>query len=254
VERKITGKNIFQALGYQYIGPVDGNNIKKVILAMSKAKWYSTTGPVIVHFKTHKGLGLASAESDEVGNYHTTDSNANSFGLAACEYLKELAFTNKKIHIINPAMTHGTGFDDFAKTLPTQYHDVGIAEEHAVSFATGLHLNGLTPVVIQYSTFLQRAYDQIHHDAARLQLPILFLTDRADLSPSDGPTHHGIYDIGYLKSIPHTIITTSRNRFQLKQLIDLGLNNKQNPFFVRYPKAPFTSETYQTEFKVKFGE
>jgi len=207
--------------------------------------------------KTIKGLGLKNAECDKLGTFHSSNQNEqyqNTFGYHANIYLQKKITKDPKIHLINPAMTHNTGFDEFQKKFPKNYHDVGISEEHAISYASGMQKVGLKPILIFYSTFLQRGYDQILHDLARINQPILFLIDRADLSPSDGSTHHGIYDVSFLKTIPNVTITSPRNFNQLEQLIDLGLSNKNQPFFIRYPKKPFINQNILTNYHVSLGK
>jgi 1-deoxy-D-xylulose-5-phosphate synthase len=199
-------------------------------------------------------LGLKAAEHDEVGTYHMADKNSiESFGACAAKYLNDIVKSDNKIHVINAAMTLGTGFESFAQTNKENYHDVGIAEEHAVSLASGMVLGGLKPIVNLYSTFMQRSYDQIQHDLARLHLPVLFLVDRADLSPGDGSTHHGIYDVSFLKTIPNVTITAPRDLKQLTDLIELGLSNKTDPFFIRYPKLPLLNPLYKQSTAVQIG-
>ena len=255
------GKNFFESLGFYYFGIVDGNNIKKTIRAIEKAKWYSFHGPVILHVKTKKGLGLKEAESDRDGKYHSasvSNSDKNvaakkiTFGDVAVQELWSLIEKDKRIKIINPAMTLSTGFLKLSQTFPNNYEDVGISEEHAVSKASGIALIGGIPFVVIYSTFMQRAYDQIMHDVARINLPVNFLVERSDIAYGDGNTHHGIYDVSFLKTIPNTIITEASDDFILKQLINLAYNNKKNPFFIRYTKEQCPIAT--KEHKVEFGE
>lgn len=245
LEQKISGKNIFQVLGYQYVGPVDGNDMKKVLKAFDKAKWYSLQGPVVLHFKTKKGFGLDSALNDVLGEYHSyeIDSTQHTIGKTICEYLIGKTKDNKLIHVINPAMTLNSGFDSFQRLLPNNYHDVGINEEHAISFATGMSLNGLKPIVNIYSSFIQRGFDQILNDWSNLSLPITCLIDRADLSAHDGISHHGIYDVGMLKQMDNACIVSFRNSKQMKQLIDIALSQKKYSYFIRYTKNYFGLET-----------
>lgn len=254
------GKNFFESLGFYYFGIVDGNNIKRTIRAIQKARWYSYHGPVILHVKTKKGYGLKEAESDKTGDYHSIsmqskpefENKKNTFGEVAANHLWILIEKDKNIKIINPAMTLSTGFLELSKRFPNNYEDVGISEEHAVSKASGIAMVNKIPFVVIYSTFMQRTYDQIMHDVARLQLPVNFLVERSDIAYQDGNTHHGIYDIAFLKTIPNTIITEASNNIELKELINLAYHNKKNPFFIRYTKniCPISNEEYQ----LKFGE
>lgn len=260
------GKNFFESLGFFYFGSVDGNNIKKTIRAIEKAKWYSYHGPVILHVKTKKGLGLKEAEADKKGNYHSTsidtkikdnkekvEINQNkTFGEIAADELWKLIEKDKKVKVINPAMTLSTGFSDLKEKFENNYEDVGISEEHAVSKASGISLIGGIPFVVIYSTFMQRTYDQIMHDIARINLPVNFLVERSDIAYSDGDTHHGIYDVAFLKTIPNTIISEASNDSDLRQLINLAYNHKKNPFFIRYTKEICPIATKQ--YKINFGD
>ncbi len=246
-ERIFTGENIFKNLGFQYVGPIDGHNIEKLEKALSKAKWYSKQGPVIVHVKTVKGKGHQNAENDRLGAYHSSGpskkSNVN-FSETSAKTLLKLVENNTAIRILNPAMTAGTFCSTLLNEHPDIYQDTGISEEHTLSKASGMALAKLKPYTIYYSTFLQRCYDQILHDVARFKLNLTILIDRADLSGGDGPSHHGIYDVGFLKSIPNITITTPRTKWQLEQLINIS-EDFQGIMAIRYPKASFTEAIEQ---------
>lgn len=255
MEQKISGKNLFQLLGYQYLGPIDGNNIKKVIKAYDKAKWYSSQKPVVLHFKTRKGLGLIEAQNDTMGEYHSFgNKHVDLIGSQVCNYLIKKTQIDKAIHVINPAMCLNCGMSEYATMFPNNYHDVGIAEEHAISFAAGMKMANLKPIVSIYSTFLQRGIDQIISDWSNMNINNLALIDRADLSTGDGISHHGIYDIGLLKNVKNATIVTFRNNKQMQQLIDLALNEKNNSYFIRYPKQYFNNLEINSDYDVVDGD
>lgn len=252
IESKIFSKNLFQNLGFHYIGPIDGNNIKKVNKSINRAKWFAKQGSVILHVKTKKGNGLNEAEQDRQGDFHSYSSKQNdkSFGVAATDKVLDMMEKDDKIFVINPAMTRSSNCEKIIEKFPKRYIDVGIAEEHAISKASGMSLAGIKPIVYIYSSFLQRAYDQLLHDVSRLKLPVTLLIDRADISGGDGPTHHGIYDVGFLKTIENTTITAPRNINQLLQLLELSQKNKNNIFCIRYPKWYFNNNDYDNNYKI----
>lgn len=253
------GKNFFEKLGFHYFGVVDGNNIKKTTHVLKRVKNLVKFGPVILHVKTIKGYGLKEAELDDNGIFHSYQLNKNNnnitksttYGEVAANILDILISYDKNIRIINPAMTLSTNFLNLSLKYPNNYEDVGIAEEHAISKSTGMLLADKKVFISIYSTFLQRGYDNVLHDIARLKLPAVFLIDRADISYSDGDTHHGIYDVGFLKSIPNTIICSPSNKEELEQLIIMGYENKTNPMFIRYSKDKCESVTDSK--KLAFG-
>ncbi len=200
----------------------------------------SHQGPVIVHVRTQKGHGDKDAEQDHQGYYHSYSGNhaapEQSFGMHATNHVLSLMQHDEKIVVINPAMTRSSNCEILMEAFPDRYLDVGIAEEHAVSKASGMALMGFRPIVYIYASFLQRAYDQLLHDCDRLQLPVTLLIDRADPSGGDGPTHHGVYDVGFLKTLEHVCITSPRNLFQLQQLLDLSQKSEGQIFAIRYPR------------------
>lgn len=254
----ISGKNFFESLGFKYIGVVDGNNIEKLLQALKKANQESKYGPVILHVKTIKGLGYSKAEKDKIGYFHSCDltkiniNNENYYGNVAANFIEKLTQIDKNIMVYNSAMTYSTGFLDYAKKFPNNYEDVGIAEAHMITKASGAALVGRKVFICIYSTFLQRAYDNVLHDVSRLNLPIVFLIDRAEISYHDGDTHHGIYDVAFLKSMINPIICSPSNKFELERLIMLGYHNKFNPFFIRYSKDKCLDYVKQKDFE--FGD
>lgn len=249
VERKIIGNNLFTCLGYQYIGPFDGNDIKKVSKALKIAKSYSEFGPVVVHFKTQKGLGLDIKGQDPSDFHSSLPEKGTTAGQLAADYFEAKLKTNSKLRFINPAMVSGSGFKHLFKSYPKYCYDSGISEEHTIDFALGLAIGELTPICQYYSTFIQRSYDQINQEISRLNKKMIFLIDRCGLSGYDGDSHHGIYDFGILKDIPNILIVQPRNYNQLKTLIELGLLIDK-PLFIRYEKyLPIISD-YCNDFVI----
>ena len=235
-------KNFFNALNIDYLGPFDGNDIFQVVDVLKYVKNHSLTKPVLIHFKTVKGNGLDNAENDVDGIYHHTNLSPmvskknNLYGYVAAKHLSQLTKMDNSIRVFNAAMTLGSSFLEYSKKFVDNYEDVGICESHCVLKAVGAYWANKNVFVILYSTFLQRAFDQLCHDVSRNNAAITFLIDKADIAYAEGDTHHGIYDLAYLKSIPNFIITSPSSEFELKQLINLGYANKKNPFVIRYSK------------------
>ena len=239
VKQRIYRGNYFEDLGFLYLGPVDGNDYNRVERVLEKAKAHG--GAVVVHVKTKKGLGYSPAENDPSA-YHNThapcpdEPNASSFHAVFGEELTVLAREDKRICAITAAMGIGCGLDGFRAAYPDRFFDVGIAEEHAATFAAGMAANGMIPCFAVYSTFLQRAYDNVLHDIALQDLPVKLFIDRAGLSSADGATHHGIFDVSYLSGIPHMHIFApacySSMRAMMKRVMALPY-----PCALRYPNA-----------------
>lgn len=239
---------VFEELGFTYIGPVDGHNLEELISTFNEA--HKHPGPVLVHVATVKGKGYAIAEQDQVG-YHAQ----SPFNLATGKpkpsskpkppgyskvfghTLTKLAEDNPKIVGITAAMATGTGLDKLQQKLPKQYIDVGIAEQHAVTLAAGLACEGMRPVVAIYSTFLQRAYDQIIHDVCIQNLPVFFCLDRAGIVGADGPTHQGMYDISYLRCVPNIVLMAPKDEAELQRMIVTGIDYTDGPIAMRYPRG-----------------
>ena len=238
---------VIEELGFKYFGPIDGHNLQELITTFKHA--HKVTGPVLVHVATVKGKGYAIAEQDRVG-YHAQ----NPFDLATgkaipatkpkppkyakvfAHTLTQLAENDPKIIGITAAMGTGTGLDKLQQKLPKQYIDVGIAEQHAVTLAAGLACEGMRPVAAIYSTFLQRAYDQIIHDVCIQKLPVFFCLDRAGIVGADGPTHQGMYDIAYLRCIPNMTIMAPKDEAELQRMVVTGINHN-GPIAMRYPRG-----------------
>jgi 1-deoxy-D-xylulose-5-phosphate synthase len=239
---------VFEELGFTYIGPVDGHNLEELISTFQGA--HKHQGPVMVHVVTKKGKGYEIAEKDQVG-YHAQ----NPFNLATgksapatkpkpptyskvfADTLITLAEQNPNIVAITAAMGTGTGLDKFQDKLPKQYIDVGIAEQHAITLAAGLATEGMRPVAAIYSTFLQRAFDQIVHDACIQHLPVFFCLDRAGIVGTDGPTHQGMYDIAYMRCIPNMVLMAPKDEGELQRMVVTGINYTDGPIAMRYPRG-----------------
>lgn len=241
------GSNLFEAYGLRYIGPIDGHDLDSVTKHLEFAR--DQEQPIILHLLTKKGKGfepaIASPEKfhglgpfdPETGSAppKPKDSPPNYQDVFG-KRLLEFAQADKRIIGITAAMPPGTGLSFLREKLPEQFYDVGIAEEHAVLFAAGMACEGLRPVVAIYSTFLQRAYDPIIHDICLQNLPVTFCMDRAGLSPNDGPTHHGLFDIAYLRCIPNTIVMQPKDEDELADMLWTGLKTG-SPTFIRYPRG-----------------
>ncbi len=239
---------VFEELGFTYIGPVDGHNLEELIATFQQA--HQHPGPVLVHVVTVKGKGYAIAEQDQVGYHAQSPFNLTTgkaipsskpkppgYSKVFAHTLVKLAENNPKIVGITAAMATGTGLDKLQAKLPQQYIDVGIAEQHAVTLAAGLACEGMRPVVAIYSTFLQRAYDQVVHDVCIQNLPVFFCMDRAGIVGVDGPTHQGMYDISYLRCLPNMVLMAPKDEAELQQMIVTGVNYTNGPIAMRYPRG-----------------
>ncbi len=234
---------IFEELGLRYFGPIDGHNMDEMLETFQNLK--SASYPAVVHVLTRKGIGKEKAEEDPLKYYSLSGNSngelinppapdySNTFGSIVCQ----LASKDKDIVAVVAAMREGTGLVPFAEKFPERFFDSGIAEGHAVTFAGGLSASGLKPIVAIYSTFLQRSYDMIIHDIALQNLPVLFCIDRGGVVGPDGPTHHGVFDFSFLRSIPGMAIAAPKNGNELRDLMYTGLNLWNGPFAIRYPKT-----------------
>ncbi len=237
----VDGK-FFTALGFRYLGPVDGHDLKRLIRVLRRAK--EETKPLILHVVTTKGKGYRPAEShpdqfhgvSPVYYVENTAAEEISAGKLACKELLALAENDIRISVVTAAMPIGTGMVDFGKAHPDRFFDVGIAEEHAVTMAAGMAFSGMKPYVAIYSTFLQRAVDQISSDVCLNSLPVTFLIDRAGLVGEDGKTHQGVFDLSYLRMLPNMIIASPRDARDLKRLVRLSAQIDA-PMAIRYSKA-----------------
>lgn len=238
---------LFEELGFRYFGPFDGHNLSVLIPTLKNIM--NIKGPLILHVITKKGKGYLPAENNPVRfhgigafdlktgeNIPKKDPRVKSYTEIFSEKLVELAQENKEIIAITAAMPEGTGLDKFRQAYPERFFDVGIAEEHAICFAAGLAKQGLRPVVAIYSTFLQRAYDQIIEAVALQELPVIFAVDRAGIVGEDGATHQGIFDVAYLRSVPNLVIMAPKDGDELKEMLEFALKLNK-PVAIRYPRA-----------------
>jgi len=238
---------LFKELGFRYFGPVDGHSLKDLIGALKNIK--QLRGPILLHVATEKGHGYKYAEQDktkfhgisqfEVETGEKISSGGITYTDAFARALVKLAMEDDRIIGITAAMTSGTGLDKFNQRFPDRFFDVGIAEQHAVTFAAGLASQGFKPVVAIYSTFLQRAYDQIVHDVCLQKLPVVFCIDRAGLVGEDGPTHHGVFDLSYLRHIPNLTLMAPKDENELGHMLKTALS-LDSPVAIRYPRGQGT--------------
>ncbi len=246
---------LFEELGVRYFGPIDGHDISMLVNTLSKV--IKINEPKLIHVITKKGKGYKYAEESptvfhgagpfdiETGNHN--GKHSESYSDVMGKKITELARTNDKIAVVSAAMVGGTGLEEFARQFPGRTFDVGIAEEHAVTFAGALARGGLKPIVAIYSTFLQRGYDQIIHDVALQNLPVVFFVDRAGIVGEDGPTHHGVFDIAYLRHIPNLVVMAPRDGMELEKMIDVAMGIK-GPVVIRYPRGAAESHLPASTF------
>ena len=252
--------NIFEALNFEYSGPVDGHDMEALIKELERLK--TIEGPKFLHIITTKGKGLKQAETDQVKYHAPGKFDANTGDIISKNSadfppkyqdvfgwtLVELAKENKAIVGITPAMPTGSSLKYMMDALPERAFDVGIAEQHAVTLAAGMATQGLIPFCNIYSTFLQRAYDQIIHDVALQNLPVIFCIDRAGLVGEDGATHHGVFDLAYLRCIPNLIIVAPRNEKELRNIMYTAQKGLKHPIAIRYPRGRGKTPDWKSEF------
>jgi 1-deoxy-D-xylulose-5-phosphate synthase len=237
---------LFEELGFRYFGPFDGHDLAQLVSAFSQIR--DVPGPVLVHVMTRKGKGYCFAEEDAekfhgIGSFYKATGNSKSNGTGPTyseifgESLVELAGKDPKIVAITAAMKEGTGLAPFARAYPERFFDVGIAEQHAVTFAAGLARSGLKPFVAVYSTFLQRGFDQIIHDVALQRLGVRFILDRAGLVGEDGPTHHGAFDLSYLRLVPGMVLMAPRDDEELRRMMLTAVAYDAGPIAIRFPRG-----------------
>ncbi|OGS35486.1 MAG: 1-deoxy-D-xylulose-5-phosphate synthase [Elusimicrobia bacterium RIFOXYB2_FULL_49_7] len=264
VKHLILPGKLFEELGFRYFGPIDGHHIEEMVSLLRKIR-KNVSGPVLVHVVTKKGKGYEYAENDaprfhgvgsfekETGKFQKK-SNLPTYSFIFGKTLCRLAEMDKRVVGITAAMPSGTGMENFAAKFPDRYFDVGIAESHAVTFAGGLAASGLRPVVALYSTFLQRAYDNLFHDVALQKLNVLFCLDRGGLAPDDGPTHHGAFDLSYLRCIPQAVIMAPKDENELQHMMFTALQT-DGPVFIRYPRGNGTGAALDSDFRaITVGE
>ncbi len=247
IKAVVTPGMLFEALGFRYFGPVNGHNLHQLIKIFEQVK--NLNGPILVHAITQKGKGYEPAEGDEqklhasnpfdklTGKAYKKAEGPPSYTKIFGNALKEIVKDNPSVVGITGAMPDGTGLDILQKSFPGNYIDVGIAEEHAVTFAAGLATQGVIPVVAIYSTFLQRGFDQIIHDVGIQKLHVVFVLDRAGLVGADGPTHHGTFDLTYLRLVPGMVIMAPKDESELRDMLYTAINYKEGPVALRYPRG-----------------
>ena len=238
---------LFEELGFKYLGPYDGHDLETLIDIFEENKDYN--GPVLIHVITKKGKGYTPAENKPIWSHGVSPFDIDSGEVAKsnkpsppsytavfAEALIQLARTDPKIVAVTAAMPEGTGLDKFLKVFPDRMFDVGIAEEHAVTFCGGMATQGMKPIAAIYSTFLQRAFDQVFHDVAIMDLPVVFALDRGGIAGADGPTHHGIYDMAYLRIFPNMICMAPKDENELKHMLKTAFETG-HPTSLRYPRG-----------------
>jgi 1-deoxy-D-xylulose-5-phosphate synthase len=262
IKRTLIGKNIFENFDLKYIGPIDGHDFRALSRAFNAAKLSDRS--IVVHVKTIKGKGFKLAEGDTFGKWHGVDKfdvdnikdkvidNTLSWSKAMANIIEEMMAKDRKIITITPAMVEGSKLGSIFTNYPTRAIDVGINEEYALTYAGGLYLAGFKPFISIYSTFLQRSYDQIIHDNAKLGNSMLVGVDRAGLVGQDGETHNGIYDVAFLKSIPNSIIAMPSDIDEMQKLVRLGINNGM--FFLRYPRGKAIEMQLIKNQDIKLGQ
>lgn len=255
-------KNLFVELGFEYVGPLNGHSISELELVFNRVK--DLNKPVVVHVVTKKGKGYSPAENDPqtfhgIGPFCITDGSVEkfdslSFTESFASIVDEIGSKNNKVVTITAAMSKGTGLDTFARHFPDRFFDVGIAEEHAVTFAAGLAKGGLIPIVCIYSTFIQRSIDQIIHDVSLQNFHVVFVLDRSGAVPNDGETHQGIFDIPLIRTIPNVKILAPASASELKMMLEDAIN-MDGPVVIRYPKltCPRELDVYKTKLETGRG-
>ncbi len=251
----------FEEIGIKYLGPVDGHNIESLEQLLEKAKAFDE--PVLIHVLTKKGKGYKPAE-DNPSKFHgvgpfdiesgeTTGKKKKDYSKAFGEKLVSMAKHNKKIVAITAAMRDGTGLGLFAETYPERFYDVGIAEQHAITFAAGLAKEGMIPFVNIYSSFYQRAYDQVIHDVCAQNLPVVMCVDRAGIVGADGETHQGIFDMSFFRAVPNLIIMCPKNFKELEMMMDQAIDLKR-PVVIRFPRGGESSITFESNKRLQLGK
>ena len=262
-----TGGTMFNSLGFYYVGPIDGHDLSTLIPILKNAKDSNHEGPIMIHIKTQKGKGYSYAEKAkdhyhgvskfnvDTGEQNKSGSNLPSYTKVFANTLVKHAKKDSKIVGITAAMPGGTGMDIFGKEFPKRMFDVGIAEQHAVTFAAGMATEGYKPYAAIYSTFLQRAYDQVVHDVAIQSLPVRFAIDRAGLVGADGSTHAGSFDITYLSTLPNFIVMAPSDESELVKMINTSVNINDKPSAIRYPRGVGMGvELPSIEEKIEIGK
>ncbi|MBM7342851.1 1-deoxy-D-xylulose-5-phosphate synthase [Pantoea coffeiphila] len=255
---------LFEELGFNYIGPVDGHDVLALVQTLRNMR--ALKGPQFLHIMTKKGKGYAPAEQDPItwhavpkfdpasGLLPKSAEGLPSYSKIFGQWLCETAAQDEKLMAVTPAMREGSGMVTFSREYPKQYFDVAIAEQHAVTFAAGLAIGGYKPIVAIYSTFLQRAYDQLIHDVAIQKLPVLFAIDRGGIVGADGQTHQGAFDIAFMRCIPNLVIMTPSDENECRQMLYTGYHYQDGPSAVRYPRGTGTGATIEPLASLPLGK
>ncbi len=253
----LTSSTVFEDLGFTYLGPIDGHDLPFLVHVIERAK--SIEAPVLIHVKTKKGKGYKFAE-DKPTDFHGVGSfevatgergrGGESYSAIFGKSLVRLAEKNEKVCAVVAAMTDGTGLADFAKRFPDRFFDVGIAEQHAVTFAAGLSKRGLKPVVALYSSFLQRAYDQVLHDICLQNLDLVLCVDRAGIVGEDGETHQGLYDMAFLSHMPNMTVLAPANFTEFSEMLFYAVSEHHGPIAIRYPRGGIREDYHGASFSV----
>ncbi|MGT3162201.1 1-deoxy-D-xylulose-5-phosphate synthase [Yersinia enterocolitica] len=259
----VVPSTLFEELGFNYIGPVDGHDVQTLTQTLKNMR--SLKGPQLLHIMTKKGKGYAPAEKDPIG-WHAvpkfdpasgtlpkSQGNIPTYSKIFGEWLCETAAKDSQLMAVTPAMREGSGMVRFSREYPQQYFDVAIAEQHAVTFAAGLAIGGYKPIVAIYSTFLQRAYDQLIHDVAIQNLPVLFAIDRGGLVGADGQTHQGAFDLSFMRCIPNMVIMTPSDENECRQMLHTGYHHN-GPAAVRYPRGNGTGAVLEPLAVIPIGK
>ena len=258
IEASLKPGTLFEEFGFRYFGPLDGNDLEALLPVLTGIR--SLSGPILLHVVTEKGRGYAPAEEDPVGFY----SVSGPFNLQTGETTKpkpeiptytevfsrtlvELGKRDARLVGVTAAMLGGTGLDKFSNAFPSRCFDIGLAEQCAVTFAGGLAAQGMRPVVAVYSTFLQRGYDQVLHDVCIQNLPVIFALDRAGLVGADGPTHHGVFDLAFLRSIPNIVVMAPKDESELRSMVKTAVSYQEGPIAFRYPRGTGVDVKLETE-------
>ncbi|UDG80607.1 1-deoxy-D-xylulose-5-phosphate synthase [Candidatus Hartigia pinicola] len=264
IKGMVVPSTMFEELGFNYIGPIDGHDIDILVHTLKNMR--DLKGPQFLHIMTKKGRGYKPAEKDPISWHAVPKFDLSTFTLPKNkdihptfsrifgDWLCDEAKNDKKLMAITPAMREGSGMVRFSKEHPDQYFDVAIAEQHAITFAAGLAIGGYNPVVAIYSTFLQRGYDQVIHDIAIQGIPLLFAIDRAGIVGADGQTHQGAFDLSFLRCIPRFIIMTPSDENECRQMLHTGYHYKKGPSAVRYPRSTGTGSKFQSLTTLPIGK
>ncbi|ORM65759.1 1-deoxy-D-xylulose-5-phosphate synthase [Pantoea rodasii] len=255
---------LFEELGFNYIGPVDGHDVLTLVSTLKNMR--DLKGPQFLHIMTKKGKGYAPAEQDPIawhavpkfdpasGSLPKSVPGLPSYSKIFGSWLSEMAADDPRLMAVTPAMREGSGMVSYSRDYPQQYFDVAIAEQHAVTFAAGMAIGGYKPVVAIYSTFLQRAYDQLIHDVAIQKLPVLFAIDRGGIVGADGQTHQGAFDIAFLRCVPEMVIMTPSDENECRQMLYTGYHYQDGPSAVRYPRGTGTGATLEPLASLPLGK